>query len=200
MENLINIFESKYESNKLYDYNTSDRTNFKSSNKYYLLLISLGIVSIYKLITEYYVKIISKKIYTTHSFTNVINQPNVLVNRLDKIVKDFVKTNLFNLVRKFYNVRLDQYETQLTDSNVVSDFMNNLLNEFTSQGLMSSKSDAVIYDHTRQYINTYMTELIKQTLMYNNVILDTVHRWIINLYYSITQSSNHYQQNLKKKE
>ena len=185
LESLINIFELKYETNKLYEYNTSDRKDFKSSNKYYLLLISLGIISIYKLITKYYVKIISKKIYSTHAFTDVTSQPTVIIDRLTNVIKKFVKDNIFNLVRMFYNVRLDQYEAQLTESNVVGEFMNNLLNEFTKEGLMSSKSDVIIFDHVRQYINTYMVELIKQTLMYNNVILDTVHKWIVNLYYSI---------------
>jgi hypothetical protein len=186
LDSLINIFERKYEGNKLYD--RIDEKSVIDSNKYYLLLTSLGVISIYKLITEFYVKIILKKIYTGHAFTDITGlQPDVMKNRLKNKVTEFVKANIFNLVRKFYNIKLDQYEI-ITESNAIGNFMDNLLNEFSKEGILSNKPDAktdTIYNDVRQYINTYMTELIKQTLIYNNVILDVVHKWIVNLFYSI---------------
>ena len=58
--------------------------------------------------------------------------------------------------------------------------MTNLLSELVQNGIVMPDSD--IYVNINQHINKHMTELIHQTLQYNQIIIDTYHRWFINFY------------------
>lgn len=180
--------------------------DLEETNQYYLLLIVMGIISIKDLLKTYYLQLIKKLYYTTNVFnykndpTNGVKQrPNIRGNQnilryreppvdqtlvIDDIIQVIINSqlddNIFNLVRTYYNIKLDIYDKDTLSETPIDEYMINLLSELVQNGIVIPDSD--IYVNINQHINKHMTELIDQTLQYNQIIIDTYHRWFINFY------------------
>ena len=193
IKNLVEIFESKHKPLRLYKYidaRTKGRpkgitsANIAEVNRYYLILITMGVISIRDIIKTYYLEILLKTFYTSNVFnfdTSVHN--NLIELQLQEIVNFYIQSNMFDMVRVFYSVKLDQYDIMTSNQTPIDDFMNNLLDQISQNGIITP--DSQIYNNIKQYINAHMIELLNKTLQYNQIILDVFHRWLINLYYSI---------------
>lgn len=204
LKELVDIFEQKYHPRKLYKYqtNTNNTPNrpinvsniksikyIKSSNDYYVRLIALGIKSIKKLIETYYLNVILAQLNTINVFnidfddidgSNIVNQ---IERQIRKIIVDFTNLNIFDLVRIYYNIKLDQFDDQIYNQTIIDDFFTKLLNKLSLNGIF--KLDSVPYINIKQHINAHMIELISKTLQFNQVMLDVIHRWIVNYYYFV---------------
>jgi hypothetical protein len=183
--------------------------DIEETNQYYLLLIVMGIISIKDLLKTYYLQLIKKLYYTTNVFNYKNNpkngvkqrpQPNAKANQymirsyiqppvdqtlvIDDIIQVIINSqlddNIFNLVRTYYNIKLDIYDKDTLSETPIDEYMTNLLSELVQNGIVMPDSD--IYVNINQHINKHMTELIDQTLQYNQIIIDTYHRWFINFY------------------
>ena len=192
IKNLVEIFESKHKPLRLYKYLDAIKgrpkniisTDIKEVNKYYLILITMGVMSIRDIIKTYYLEILLKTFYTSNVFNfNTSVHNNLIELQLGEIINLYIESNMFNMVRVFYSVKLDQYDIMTSNQTPIDDFMNNLLDQISQNGIITPESQ--IYNNIKQYINAHMIELLSKTLQYNQIILDVFHRWLINLYYSI---------------
>lgn len=181
----------------------------EETNEYYLLLIVMGIISIKDLLKTYYLQLIKKLYYTTNVFNYNNNpkngvkqrpQPNATANQymirsyiqlpvdqtlvIDDIIQVIINSqlddNIFNLVRTYYNIKLDIYDQETSSETPIDEYMTNLLSELVQNGIIMPDSE--MYVNINQHINKHMVELIYQTLQYNQIIIDTYHRWLINFY------------------
>jgi hypothetical protein len=203
LKNIVTIFESRYKPNRLYDYididpnppnnpirsyrpNRSNRAFFdsriKSTNRFFLILISMGIISIRDLILDYYLNIVLSTLNTTNIYNfsnNVFN--DMIAVQTKAIIDTYTRDNIFDMVRMNYLIKLDQYDNINQSQNVVEDFFSKLLDQLSQNGVIQPESQT--YNNIKQYINGHMIELVSKTLQYTQVILDVFHRWIVNLYH-----------------
>jgi hypothetical protein len=188
LKNITRIFEERYKSNRLYKYiynvrpNKIDDTLIASTNNYNLLLITTGILSILDIFT-YYINIILKTLYTSNIFNFDFERDNdVLKNQLIIIVDQYIKTNIFDLVRSFYFIKLDQYDNMISNSQTyLEEYIMRLLYQLSQNGVLAPETQ--VYNNIKQFINPHIIELLSKTLQYNQVILDVFHRWVTNLYH-----------------
>ena len=110
----------------------------------------------------------------------VANATSVIDDIIQVIINSQLDDNIFNLVRTYYNIKLDIYDKDTLSETPIDEYMTNLLSELVQNGIVMPDSD--IYVNINQHINKHMTELIHQTLQYNQIIIDTYHRWFINFY------------------
>jgi ankyrin repeat protein len=201
LKDLVNIFEQRHKPNRLYNYNkdkmfrpnpiTSD--DIDNVNKYFLILISIGIISIIDIFKTYYLNIILKLFYTTNIFNFTSNftstQKNkVIEDQIEAIIKDFIKQNIFTFVRTFYFIKLDQYDNLSSNISIMDEYMTKLLELLIQNGLVAPDSE--IEKNIKQYINPHIGELVIKTLEYNQVLIDIVNRYIFNLYHSMKTFDN----------
>jgi hypothetical protein len=238
---LKDIMDKKHQNKMLYRYSINSRpsnladilnpaNNFiEDTNKYCLLQIVMGIISIKDLLQTYYLQLIKKLYYTTNLFNykndlptgddifvqeltrfkdppnnNKINpyipkqplkvkpalpaplkQPaanqwTVIDDIIQVIINSQLDDNIFNLVRTYYNIKLDIYDKDTSSETSIDEYMTNLLSELIQNGIVMPDSE--MYVNINQHINKHMIELIDQTLQYNQIIIDTYHRWFINFY------------------
>ena len=195
LKNLVNIFEEKYKSQRLYKYNniigrpdliSLNTSNLKESNRYYIMLILMGIISIKRIISIYFVKIVQKLLYTSNilNFYNTTGFDKTITKQLHSTIDNFIDENIFDFVRLFYMIKIDQYDRLVNaSSNSISLYMNKLIELLIQNGLLMSNSE--IEQNIRQYVIPHIGELILKTLKYNQIIIDILHKHIINLYYSM---------------
>jgi ankyrin repeat protein len=195
LKNLVNIFEEKYKPQRLYKYDNvmgrpetiivNPNPNLKESNRYYVLLIAMGIISIKRIISRYFHKIVLKLLYTSNAlnFDSKAND-NITPQQLNATIKDFIDQNIFDFVRIFYMIKIDQYDRLVNaSSNSVSTYMNKLIESLIQNGLLMPNSE--IEQNIKQYVVPHIGELISKTLKYNQIIIDILHKHTINLYYSM---------------
>jgi hypothetical protein len=108
------------------------------------------------------------------------NQWTVIDDIIQVIINSQLDDNIFNLVRTYYNIKLDIYDKDTTSETPIDEYMTNLLSELVQNGIVMPDSE--MYVNINQHINKHMVELIDQTLQYNQIIIDTYHRWFINFY------------------
>jgi hypothetical protein len=61
--------------------------------------------------------------------------------------------------------------------------MNRLVESLVQNGILMSNSETE--QNIKQYVVPHIGELISKTLKYNQIIIDILHKHIINLYYSM---------------
>ena len=188
----------------LADIFNSPNNLIEDTNQYYLLQIIMGIISIKDLLKTYYLQLIKKLYYTTNLFNYKNNPKNGIKLRpksnqvilryreppvdqtlvIDDIIQVIINSqlddNIFNLVRTYYNIKLDIYDKDTSSETPIDEYMTNLLSELIQNGIVMPDSE--MYVNINQHINKHMVELIDQTLQYNQIIIDTYHRWFINFY------------------
>jgi hypothetical protein len=108
------------------------------------------------------------------------NQWTVIDDIIQVIINSQLDDNIFNLVRTYYNIKLDIYDKDTSSETPIDEYMTNLLSELVQNGIVMPDSE--MYVNINQHINKHMVELIDQTLQYNQIIIDTYHRWFINFY------------------
>jgi len=182
IEPIVNMFEERYKSSKLFDVDkqasSTNKLYVKSitkTNEYNLMLVMMGVISIIELFRTHYINIVSK----INSMVNTFNA-TFTVNILDTI-NDFINNNIIDIVRMYYNIKLDQFESSSVKT--IDDTMYELLNTLSTNGHI--ETDSKLYNNINQFVNPYMTELIGKTLQYNTIIIDDTHKWIVNLYQAI---------------
>ena len=187
IKKVVVILESRYKSNKLYDYVNEVRSNtikLNKTNEYLLMLISLGIISIRDILKEYYNKIILKTIYTTNIYNfDFVNENKLVLTQIEMLNNEYIQANIFDMVRVYYFIKLDQYDNLTQNQNIIEEYFTKLLELFTQNGIINSESKQ--YDNIKQYVHTHMIELVTKTLQYVQVIIDIFHRWTVNLYHSL---------------
>ena len=132
------------------------------------------------MINEYYFKIIKKQIQTTNTF-NQINTS--LYEDLKRIINEFIDLHITDLVREYYGIKSDIYDRQLENQTPINEFLNKLIDHIAMRGII--QLDSVIYSNIKQFVHIHMNELISKTLDYTRIIIDVLHRWIINYYNSL---------------
>ena len=180
-------------------------TDIDETNQYCLLQIVMGIISIKDLLKTYYLQLIKKLYYTTNVFNykndptvgikyppkvkgNIIrpykapaaNQTLVIDDIIQLIINSQLDDNIFNLVRTYYGIKLDIYDKDISTETPIDEYMSNLLSELVQNGIVIPDSEMFV--NINQHINKHIAELISQTLQYNQIIIDTYHRWFINFY------------------
>lgn len=191
LKKIVGIFEQRYKPNRLYKYTNNVRSSpISESNEYYLILISTGVLSVVNILKRYYVDVILKTIYTTDVFnfdfymaSTPVTHDTLMKTQVELIVNAFINNNLFDLVRIFYFIKVDQFDSFNTSQNIVEDYMVRQLDQFAQNGIINP--DSTMYSNIKQYVNSHMIELITKTLQYNQVILDVIHKWLVNLYHHI---------------
>lgn len=195
VKNLVDIFEEKYKPNRIYKYADSvkhrpifdasfDNTKIKEVNRYYILLISMGIISIKQIFDEYFVNIIRKITYTTNILNfDVSTQNTTLDNHLKVVIGEFIDLNIFDFVRQFYLIKIDQYDRLVNTTSVIDEYMTKLIEMLIQNGLIEINSD--MEKNIRQYVVPHFGELLTKTLQYNQVMIDILHKHLVNLYYSM---------------
>jgi hypothetical protein len=204
LKTIVTILESKYRPNRLYDYVNTDNAEppnqilekrptqliprnvaqLKYTNQYFLLLIVMGIISIRDILQTYYLNVILKTLYTSDIYNlDFINQNQIIFDQAKYIIDGYLKANIFDLVRVFYFIKLDQYDNLSQNQSVVEEYFTKLLNELSQNGIVQPESTQ--YNNIKQYINTHMIEFVSKTLQYNQVVIDIFHRWVVNLYHSL---------------
>jgi hypothetical protein len=198
LNNLVQIFEERYKPNRLYKYTNTIRPNLnltdqsttingsaiKEVNRFYVLLISMGIIATKNIFRVYYLNILLKLLYTSNIFNFAVNTKNsTLVKQLKEIINNFIDNNIFDFVRRYYFIKLDQYDKLNTNVSIIDEYMTKLVELLIQNGLVVPDSD--IEKNIKQYINPHVGELLGRTLQYSQVLIDILHRYIINLYYSM---------------
>ena len=190
IKEIVTIFESRYKPPRLYEYDDigvrtfRGTNNIKSTNRFFLILIILGMISIRDILLNYYLNLIISTLNTTNIYNFSLDVENLLIyNHTKEIIKIFVTDNVFDMVRLNYLIKLDQYDNISQNQNPVEDFFSKLLDEFSKNGIVQPESQT--YNNIKQYINGHMIELVSKTLQYTQVILDVFHRWIVNLYHCL---------------
>ena len=193
IKNLVHIFEEKYKPNRIYKYtekfrppfdNTFNNKKLNEVNKYYILLISMGIISVKQIFSEYMVNVVRKITYATNVLNFNISVNNATFdNHIKAVISDFVDLNIFDFVRQFYLIKLDQYDRLVNSTSVIDDYMTKLIQLLIQNGLIEINSD--IEKNVRQYVIPHVGELLTKTLQYNQVMIDILHKHVVNLYYSM---------------
>lgn len=196
VKKLVHIFEEKYKPNRIYKYESSQTKhrpkfdkNFNNTvlsevNKYYVLLISMGIISVKQIFAEYFVNIIRKITFTSNILNfDVKKIDGTLDAHLSAIVSEFIDLNIFDFVRQFYLIKLDQYDRLVNTTSVVDEYMTKLIEQLIQNGLIEINSDTE--KNIRQYVVSHVGELLTKTLQYNQVMIDILHKHVVNLYYSM---------------
>lgn len=200
MKSLVEIFEKKHKSKKIYNSyinnvrpvvstsaNISDDT-IKTINEYYLILVILGIIGTKDIIANHYANIIIKEFYTINvfnfDFTNITtNGPNQIGENISKLIKTFVDSNIFDMVRAYFEIKLDDFDFELKNKTTIDDFFVRLIDHLATNGFF--KLDSPSYYNIKQYVHIHMIELTIQTLEYVQTLMDICHRWTINYYQSL---------------
>jgi hypothetical protein len=122
-------------------------------------------------------------LYTTNIYNfDFINENRIIQIELNRIIISYLESELFDMVRIYYQIKLDRFDGLNTNQIVIEDFLIKLLDQLVQFGIIDPKSD--IYSNIKQYVHSHMNELISKTLLYIRVILDVTHRWIANYYNS----------------
>ena len=177
LKKIVIILEERHQSFILYNVDKSKK------NSYNHILINLGIISIYDIVNNYYRNIIIKIILTLNIYNFDNKEHEILTTQISNIINEYIVANIFDLVRLYYNIKLTKSDNIKQDSTIIEDYLNKLLDELSKNGIIIP--DSTIYENIKQHVNTHMIELIKETLKYNQIILDIYHRWTVNLYHSL---------------
>ena len=183
IKKLIIMFEKKYGKKEL----TYTGTNLKNDN-YFNIVVNMGIVAIRK-IFNYYKFIIQKLILTSNAYNNKkikIDKKKIndnLLNNMNEVIKTFFTNNGENLVRTFYFIKKDKFDRLDNTISVIDNYMTILLENLNQNGIVIPDSD--IEKNIKQYINPHVGELLSKTLLYNQLLIDISHKYIINIYHSI---------------
>ena len=192
LKNIVNIFEERYKSNRLYKYNNMvvngrpldqlDANKIKEVNRFLILLISMGIIGTRDIFKVYYKNIVLKLIFTTNVFNFDVTNPNDKVeNHLKEIIGNFIDQNMFNFVKTFYLIKLDQYDRLNNNTSTIDEYLTKILELLIQNGLVMPDSETE--KNIKQYINPHIGELLTKTLQYNQVLIDILHKYIVNLYH-----------------
>ena len=160
-------------------------TELKNDN-YFNIVVNMGIVAIRK-IFNYYNFILQKLILTSNAYNNsIIDKKKIIDNlmkNMDKVIKLFFTNNGENLVRTFYFIKKDKFDRLDNTISVIDNYMTILLENLNQNGIVIPDSD--IEKNIKQYINPHVGELLSKTLLYNQLLIDISHKYIINIYHSI---------------
>jgi hypothetical protein len=166
----LNILEQRYKSKKIYNgakvingiiqpnlVNPADPINLP--NHYFLILISLGIIGVRDLLSIYYKDIILKTIYTTDIFNfDITIYDNTIETMLINVLNTFLDENLYDFIRSYYLIKEDSYDVFMNDNPVIDEFLNNLLNILSQNGIF--EPDTTVHLNIKKYVNNHMIELI----------------------------------------
>ena len=140
-------------------------------------------ISLRDIFINYYSNLILKMFYTTNIYNfDFTVSDNKIEIELKKIIILYLESELFEMVRIYYQIKLDRFDGLNTNQTVIEDFLIKLLDQLAQFGIIDPKSE--INDNIKQYVHPHMNELISKTLLYVRVILDVTHRWIANYYNS----------------
>ena len=149
----------------------------------------MGIISVKQIFSEYMVNVVRKITYATGILNLDITKSDGAINydtfdnHIKAVIGDFVDLNIFDFVRQFYLIKLDQYDRLVNSTSVIDDYMTKLIQLLIQNGLIEINSD--IEKNVRQYVVPHIGELLTKTLQYNQVMIDILHKHVVNLYYSM---------------
>lgn len=182
LKEILDILDQRYKSKKLYTDKQYRSNTITEVNRYYLIVIALGIKSIYDIFTTYYKNIVLKEIYTSNIFNltaDLLIDSKAIEKRLNKVISSFLRERLFDLVRIYNNIRLDDYDILKNPGEELNNFLNDLLNNLVQEGIIVV--DEGIHKNIATSLNPYLITLVSKTLDYSNLMLDIAHRWLNNL-------------------
>jgi hypothetical protein len=153
-------------------------------NEFNSMLVTIGIISITDLIKVYYKDLVLKTLYTTNVYNfSDLSKTDIYKKQLDIIIKGFYEEKIVEFVRRYYEIKEDKYENIETDKSIPDYYMTFLINYMIEKGIISELDNN--YLNYKQDIQVHMTELITKTLDFAKVIVDTYHRYMVNLYHSM---------------
>jgi hypothetical protein len=190
---IVKILEEKYKVPRLYKYVDHSRptmltsSSIKESNAYYHILIATGIMSIKDILQIYFKNLVLKSLYASNLFNfNFKNDNDILSNQLTDVINKFVESNIFDLVKLYYMVKLDQFDNLIQTQNIVESYISRQIDQFVQNGIIGiSDQDSNVYSNLKQYVSAHIVELLSKTLDYNNAMLNVFHKWVINVYHSL---------------
>jgi hypothetical protein len=144
-------------------------------------------MSIKDILQIYFKNLVLKSLYASNLFNfNFKNDNDILSNQLTDVINKFVESNIFDLVKLYYMVKLDQFDNLIQTQNIVESYISRQIDQFVQNGIIGiSDQDSNVYSNLKQYVSAHIVELLSKTLDYNNAMLNVFHKWVINVYHSL---------------